>query len=126
MHRLDPVSSDPPKDLPPPAQPAAPASPVYRPYNPWAIVSVSFAASTVLGSWFFGGIVAVITGHVARHQIKQTGEAGGSLALAGLIAGYVAIGLFLAFIAAYISFFVFFFTFIATHPFPTPTFTPSP
>src|SRR5689334_2830105 len=121
------MSEGPPKDLPPPAQaeamaPFAPA----RPYNPWAIVSISMAASTVLGSWFFGGIVAVITGHVARHQIKQTGEAGGSLALAGLIAGYVAIGLFLAFIAAYISFFVFFFTFIATHPFPTPTFTPSP
>ena len=118
------MSSAPPTDLPPPAQPLAAESRVYRPYNPWAIVSVSFAASTVLGSWFFGGIVAVITGHVARHQIKQTGEAGGSLALAGLIAGYVAIGLFLAFITAYVAFFVFFFTFIATHPFPSPS--PSP
>ena len=123
MHTLDAVSEAAPKDLPPPAQPHS-APPVYRQYNPWAIVSVSFAASTVLGSWFFGGIVAVVTGHVARHQIKQTGEAGASLALAGLIAGYIAIGLFLAFIAAYVAFFVFFFTFIATHPFPTPS--PSP
>lgn len=117
------MSSVPPKDLPPPAQPPS-APPAYRPYNTWAIVSVSFAASTVLGSWFFGGIVAVVTGHVARHQIKQTGEAGASLALAGLIGGYVAIGLFLAFIAAYVAFFVFFFAFVATHPFPTPS--PSP
>ncbi len=117
------MSSAPPKDLPPAAQPPT-APPVYRPYNPWAIVSVSFAASTVLGSWFFGGIVAVVTGHVARHQIKQTGEAGASLALAGLIGGYVAIGLVLAFIAAYVAFFAVFFSYVVTHPFPTPS--PSP
>jgi Domain of unknown function (DUF4190) len=114
-----------PPNLPPPAQPPPPPPPaIQRPYNTWAIVSASFAASTVLGSWFFGGIVAVITGHVARHQIKQTGEAGGSLALAGLIAGYVAVGLTVAFIGAYILFFVVFFAFIATHPFPSPS--PSP
>ena len=112
-----------PTDLPPPAQPPA-VRPVSPHYNPWAIVSVSFAASTILGSWFFGGIVAVVTGHVARHQIKQTGEAGGSLALGGLIGGYIAIGLSLAFIAAYIAFFAVFFAFVTTHPFPTPS--PSP
>ena len=115
------MSGAPPKDLPPPAQPSPTAPPVHRPYNPWAIVSVSFAASTVLGSWFFGGIVAVVTGHVARHQIKQTGEGGASLALAGLIGGYVAIGLFLAFIAAYVAFFALFFSYVVTHPFPTPS-----
>ncbi len=114
------MSDAPPKDLPPAAQPPT-AQPVYRPYNPWAIVSVSFAASTVLGSWFFGGIVAVVTGHVARHQIKKTGEAGASLALAGLIGGYVAVGLFLAFIAAYVAFFALFFSYVVTHPFPTPS-----
>ena len=107
----------------PPAPPSAQA--VARvSYNAWALVSVSFAASTVLGSWFFGGIVAVVTGHVARHQIKQTGEAGGSLALAGLIGGYVAIGIFLALVAAYIAFFAVFIGYFATHPFPSPT--PSP
>jgi hypothetical protein len=47
----------------------------------------------VIGSWCFGGLIAVITGHVARHQIKQTGEAGATLALVGLIAGYAAIAL---------------------------------
>ena len=110
-------------EVPPPPPPPA-SAPLARPYNIWAIVSVSFAASTVLGSWFFGGIVAVVTGHVARHQIKQTGEAGGSLALAGLIGGYVAVGLFLAFIGVYIAFFAVFFAFVTTHPFPTPS--PSP
>lgn len=61
----------------------------------------------MIGSWCFGGLVAVITGHVARHQIRRTGEAGGSLALAGLIAGYLALAISLLFILAYVGFFVF-------------------
>jgi uncharacterized membrane protein YidH (DUF202 family) len=112
-----------------PASP--PPAPVYgaqlsRPYNPWAIVSISFAASTVIGSWCFGGLVAVITGHVARQQIKRSGEAGANLALVGLIVGYVAIGLTLVFIAVYIAFFVFVFAFAATHSSATPSPTPVP
>jgi hypothetical protein len=112
---------------PPPAAPPSAAVPVPLPvagsrhYNIWAIVSISFAASTVLGTWCLGGLIAVVTGHVARHQIKRTGEAGGSLALGGLIAGYVAIGLFLALITLYVLFFVFVFTFAATHPTPSPS-----
>lgn len=105
-------------------QPQLPAATASKRYNPWAIASISFAASTVIGSWCLGGLAAVITGHVARHQIKQTGEAGGSLALAGLIAGYAAIALTLAFITLYILFFVFVFAFAATHPVATPSPTP--
>src|SRR5260370_3661530 len=66
--------------------PPPPPGHVSRPYNTWAIVSASFAASTILGTWCLGGLIAVITGHVARSQIKRTGEAGGVLALAGRIA----------------------------------------
>jgi hypothetical protein len=106
------------------------APPSYAPqaarrYNPWAIVSVSFAASTVLGSWCFGGLIAVITGHVARHQVKTSGEAGGNLALIGLIVGYASIGLFLLFIAFYIGFIVFVLALSATHP-GSPSPIPSP
>ena len=108
-----------------------PAAPAYAPeasrhYNPWAIVSVSFAASTVLGSWCLGGLVAVITGHVARHQIKTSGEAGGNLALVGLIVGYLSIALFLLFITAYIAFIVFIAVFAATHATISPSPTASP
>jgi hypothetical protein len=115
---------------PPPPAPLA-AAPVYapqasRPYNPWSLVSVSFAASTVIGSWCFGGLIAVITGHVARSQIKRTGEAGGNLALVGLIVGYVSIGLTLLFIFVYIAFIVFFITLAATHPSVSPSPTSPP
>ena len=34
-------------------------------------------------------IAAIVTGHVARAQIRRTGERGGGLALAGLILGYL-------------------------------------
>jgi len=116
----------------PTALPAQPPPPppghVSRPYNTWAIVSASFAASTILGSWCLGGLIAVVTGHVARSQIKRTGEAGEGLALAGLIAGYISIGLFFLFVLAYIAFFALFFIFAATHPgaFPSPSPTPVP
>ena len=54
----------------------------------------SAVASLVFGiiSWFLcpfvGGVLAVIFGHVARGQIRRSGEGGGGLAVAGLILGY--------------------------------------
>jgi hypothetical protein len=38
---------------------------------------------------FFGGIPAVILGHVARSQIRQSGERGDGMAVAGLVLGYL-------------------------------------
>src|SRR5258708_12204976 len=66
-------------------RPATPAPyttpPAYAPqatgrYNPWAIVSASFAGSTVLGSLCFGGLIAVITGHVAPHHTQTITQPG--------------------------------------------------
>jgi hypothetical protein len=52
---------------------------------------VSLVAGIV--SWFavpvLGGIVAVIAGHMARSQIRRTGERGDGMATAGLILGYL-------------------------------------
>jgi Domain of unknown function (DUF4190)/DUF1707 SHOCT-like domain len=42
-------------------------------------------------------IPAVILGHIARGQIRQTGEAGSGLALTGLILGWLAVVLWLLF-----------------------------
>jgi hypothetical protein len=41
--------------------------------------------------WFVAGVPAIIFGHVARRQIRQTGEAGSGMATAGLILGYVGV-----------------------------------
>jgi hypothetical protein len=43
--------------------------------------------------WFIASIAAIITGHIARSQIKRSGEQGAGMALAGLILGYVGLAL---------------------------------
>ncbi|HEY3194923.1 MAG TPA: DUF4190 domain-containing protein [Candidatus Dormibacteraeota bacterium] len=79
--------------------------------NTLAVVSLvtgigSFVAHIIP---FVGGftlsVVAIITGHVARGQIKKTGEQGAGMALAGLIIGYVHLAI-LALV------FIFFFGFV--------------
>lgn len=119
-----PVAYSPPAAYSPPVVYSQYAVAPSRPYNPWAIVSICFAASTVIGTLCLGGLVAVITGHIARSQIKRSGEKGNSLALAGLIVGYISIGITLALIAAYILFFILLVAFAASHSGPTPTPTP--
>jgi len=42
---------------------------------------------------FLGSIAAVITGHLALGQIRDTGEEGSTLARAGLWLGYIALAL---------------------------------
>ncbi len=37
-------------------------------------------------------IPAVVCGHVARNQIRRTGEQGAGMALAGLILGWIGVG----------------------------------
>ena len=61
--------------------------------NPLAWVSLAFGVFGVVGDVipFVGGLtcamVAIVTGLVARSQIKRTGEGGGRLALFGIILG---------------------------------------
>lgn len=64
--------------------------PAPRSINSLAIVSlVAGIAGYVIPHPFVAGLVAIVTGHMARRQIRQTGESGGGLALAGMILGYV-------------------------------------
>jgi hypothetical protein len=48
---------------------------------------------TGIASWvvipIIGGVVAVVTGHIARREIRQTGEQGDGFAVAGLVLGYL-------------------------------------
>jgi len=72
----------------------APVVPVAR-TNPMAVVALVLG---VLG----GSILPIIFGHIARAQIRRTGESGAGMALAGLILGYattvIGIGLLIVFL----------------------------
>ncbi|MEG2777776.1 MAG: DUF4190 domain-containing protein, partial [Aurantimicrobium sp.] len=61
--------------------------------NVLAIVALvaGIAGLTVIP--FVSSIVAVVTGHMARKEVRRTGEQGEGLALAGLITGYIGLGL---------------------------------
>ena len=48
----------------------------------------------------FAAIPAVILGHMARTQIRQTGERGDGMAIAGLVLGYLGIGIWALLIVA--------------------------
>jgi Domain of unknown function (DUF4190) len=75
-----------------------PAYPPALTTNGLAIASLVCGVGTfVIGLSF---IPAIICGHIARRQIRQTGEQGGGLALAGLILGYVGGALFIAAVLA--------------------------
>jgi hypothetical protein len=76
--------------------PGARVGPVPRrapsPTNGLAIASLACG----LAQFVFGPlptIPAIVLGHVARHQIKRTGEQGAGMALAGLLLGWAAVAL---------------------------------
>ena len=58
--------------------------------SPLAIASLVLGVCSFAGLWCLTGIPAIITGHIARRKIGQSGGAltGDGLALAGLIVGY--------------------------------------
>jgi len=84
--------------------PLGPTAPFYRPSeasrtNTLAVVSLvagigSFFAHIVPGvGGFTVALIAVVTGFMARRQIKETGEQGMGMATAGMIIGIVHLAL---------------------------------
>jgi hypothetical protein len=69
------------------------AYPVPRRTNSLAIISFVFSLAQFVVCFFIGGIVAIVTGHIARGQIKRNNEGGGGFATAGLILGYIGVGM---------------------------------
>ncbi len=65
--------------------------------NPLAAVSLGFGIGQMFLP-FVGAIVAIIMGHVAKSQIRETGDYGAGLATAGLVLGYLGIVLPILFI----------------------------
>lgn len=86
---LDRVTADLPVARPPAMAPAAPVSPVAR-TNGFAIASLACG----IAQFMFGPLAtipAIVFGHMARGQIRRTGEQGAGLALAGLMLGWGAV-----------------------------------
>ena len=71
---------------PPNQQPYWGYQPV-RPTNGLAVTALVCGVAQFVVVLTF--IPAIVCGHIARAQIRRTGEAGGGMALAGLILGYV-------------------------------------
>jgi hypothetical protein len=64
--------------------------------NPLAVGSLACGVAVI----FFGltAIPAVVLGHMARQQIRRTGEAGDTLAVIGLVLGWIAVTLWVIFV----------------------------
>ena len=69
--------------------------------NAMAIASLACGIGQIF-FWFIAGVPAIVFGHVARRQIRESGETGDGMALAGLILGYIGvIGPLIAIIAGF-------------------------
>lgn len=95
---------------PPPGQQNYGPQPPYPPYSPYAQApptnGLAIAALVCGVGGFVIGVTfipAIICGHLARAQIRRTGEQGDGMALAGLILGYVGTALFIALIVAVVA-----------------------
>jgi Domain of unknown function (DUF4190) len=85
-----------------PAGPLGPVLPYHQPGYYQAMVPLTPTNGLAIGSLVCGilefftlglaAVPAVILGHLARGQIRRTGERGDGMAVAGLILGWMAIG----------------------------------
>lgn len=107
----------------PPMQPYG--YPVAQTTNGLAIAAmiVSIIAAVGLCIYGFGGLlgpVGAVMGHVSRKQIRERGEGGEGMAMAGIIIGWIALAIGLAIIAAMV-----FFVWWAINEAPPPTDSPT-
>jgi uncharacterized protein DUF4190 len=88
-----PHMQQPPQPPPPPPAPYMQQVPMVPRTNNLAIVSLIFGVVAWVLCPIVGAVVAVVTGHRARGEIRTSGEGGEGMALAGLILGYLNLGL---------------------------------
>ena len=90
---LDRLTADLPTAHPRPRYPVARLSqtqpvPRQQATNGMAIASLVCGVGQLV-AFFPAGIAAIILGHLARRRIRETGEQGGGMAVAGMILGYI-------------------------------------
>ena len=88
----------------PPPPPGVPGYPHGYPYPPQRRTNTMAILALVLALVF--APVGIILGHMARKQIRETGEDGDGLALTGIIIGYVLTGMLVLFCIGYVLLFV--------------------
>ena len=69
----------------PPVYPTA----ALAPFNGMAIASMVLG---IVWAYWVGSILALVFGYVARNQIKQRGQRGNGMAIAGIVLGWVGVG----------------------------------
>jgi len=82
----------------PVAGPVAEGQPAVSRTNTLAILALVFGIA--------GGVLGIIFGHLARAQIRRTGEEGWGMATAGLVLGYIGTSASIIVLALYVTFFV--------------------
>lgn len=84
------------------------AYPPARANNTLAVVSLVLGIVGLFVIPFLGSIGGVITGHMARKQIRETGEGGDGMAVGGLVTGYLGVAIYLLLGLLFLIPFVFF------------------
>lgn len=70
--------------------------PVYPPPRPTNGMAVASMVLGILWLYWVGSILAVIFGYIARKQIRERGESGGGMAVAGIVLGWVGVATLVA------------------------------
>jgi len=87
---LDIITADIPRPVPmaPPPPPYYPAPMRAQRTDPKAIASL---VCSLVGGCGVGSVAGIVLGHLAKRDIRQTGDHGSGLATAGLIIGYISV-----------------------------------
>ena len=78
---------------------------VYQPLPPTntlAIIALVASIFGIMSSFFLAGIAGIVMGHMARKQIRQSGERGDGMAVAALWVGYIGTALWVLFWVVYV------------------------
>lgn len=94
---------------------------VSQPTNGLAIASLVLSLAGI-ASCGVTSLIGAILGHVARRQIRERGEGGDGLAVAGIISGWVILGLAVLGGTAYFGFFIW----MMSHLNDLPAYEPTP
>jgi Domain of unknown function (DUF4190) len=66
--------------------------PGYAPPSPTNGMAIASLVLGILWLYWLGSILALVFGYIARQQVRERGDSGGSLATAGIVLGWIGVG----------------------------------